>query len=74
MTSGDTEVLWTIALEFCKTWHKYLLIFVSHEGPQHGEVPPRGESKTAAPQRAMAIPVLIMVYFRHKGPYQANTN
>jgi len=51
-----------------------LLIFVSHEGPQHGEVPPRGESKTAAPQRAMAVPVLIMVYFRHKGPYQANTN
>jgi len=52
------------------------------QGPDMGKcrpgasrkVPPRPPPKSANPQRALAIPVLLMVYFRHNGPYQANTN
>jgi len=56
-----------------KTVH-FRQLNVHWTGPGHGgSAAPH--QKVQAPQRAMALPVLLLLaYFRQNGPYEANTN
>jgi len=48
---------------------------IREQGPDMGKFRSGASRKVPPPQRVMAIPVLLwLVYFRHNGPYEANTN